>query len=64
MTKTCDCGEEVSDRFVKVYGDNDGNLRRCIYCTERGVLRGGGGAIEDIEGRETKESLAFETHTP
>lgn len=36
------CGEYVSSRFAKVFGDNEDNVYRCIECSSFRELNGGG----------------------
>lgn len=31
----CDCGEVVSRGYVRVFGDDDGNLSACAACKSR-----------------------------
>lgn len=54
MNKQCqNCGTYVSNKFVEVYGDNNGTLHHCIECIDsddggRELLRKGAGAKEDL----------------
>lgn len=52
MTKCENCDSKLMPQFARVYGDNDGNVYRCIHCVDRNnggasILRHGGGAIEN-----------------
>lgn len=56
MNKECqNCGNTVSNKFSKVYGDNNGTVHHCLEClkgNEEGgfsALRSGAGARSDIE---------------
>ena len=53
-TQCQNCERMVSNQFARVYGDNDGNVYRCIHCIgedkdqSRGLLKRGGAAVEDL----------------
>ena len=54
MKECKNCGNMVTNRFARVYGDNQNNIKRCLNCLGNGeeskkFLRYGGGAIEDEE---------------
>lgn len=37
----CDsCGASVTREYHRVLSDNEGILRSCLYCTEKGASRG------------------------
>ena len=53
MTQCENCDAKLSNHFGRVYGDEDGNVYRCIHCVDpekggRSILRHGGAAIEDM----------------
>ena len=66
MTQCQNCDSRLSNKFAKVYGDEDGTVYRCIHCVDpdkggRSILRHGGGAIKDMDEVErrmgSKEAL-------
>lgn len=55
MSKNClNCGEMVTERFARVYGDNNDDIHHCINCLKlkeggRSILRRGAGATSDLD---------------
>jgi len=48
------CGSMVTDKFAKVFGDNEDEVHHCMNCIEKEAggseaLRWGAGATDDIE---------------
>ena len=53
------CGTHVSADYVRVFGDADGNLYRCLHCdSRRGVSEGRGAGLERTNGGEDPELRA------
>lgn len=47
-TECKNCGKALSDRFVSVFGNENGEIYGCIDCMDRSTLRNGGGAVQDV----------------
>jgi len=45
------CGAFVTDRFVRVFGTNDGRVWACLDCATFTEIRHGAAATRDFEGR-------------
>lgn len=51
---TCEnCGEFVTDRFAKAFGDNAGDVHACPECKGMTAVKRGAGADPDFERRST-----------
>ncbi|WP_135823041.1 DUF7563 family protein [Halostella litorea] len=51
MDECQNCGAPVSDRFARVFGDNNDQLKTCKNCGTQADLNSGAGAIEGREAR-------------
>lgn len=54
MTECKNCGSQLTNQFARVYGNEHGEVFRCIHCVDpneggRSILRHGGAAIEDMK---------------
>lgn len=43
----CDCGKHVTERFAKVFGDNDDEVHSCPRCATEKELNAGTAAFPD-----------------
>lgn len=43
----CDCGEHVTERFARVFGDNEQNVHSCPQCATERELNAGTAAFPD-----------------
>lgn len=44
MQECLNCGQLVSERFARVFGDNEGRLNGCVHClTNRSLYEGAAG---------------------
>lgn len=64
MTKCKNCESQLTNRFARVYGNEYGEVFRCIHCVDpdeggRSILRHGGAAIEDM--KEVQERMFSRT---
>jgi len=54
MTECKNCGSQLTNQFARVYGNEYGEVFRCIHCVDpdeggRSILRHGGAAIKDMK---------------
>jgi hypothetical protein len=46
-TRCLHCGSYATQRFARVFGDNDNDLYACLECTTMRALRNGEGVCAD-----------------
>jgi len=51
MTSCSNCGAFVTDRFARVFGDNDEKVHACSDCEGDTAVRNGAAAKPDFERR-------------
>ena len=50
MSPECQhCGAHVSERYARVYGDEDGVVHRCLHCESPQFLMAGSSAGREVD---------------